>query len=165
MIVVADTTPFNYLIQMRQAELLKELYGTVCLPDAVLQELRNTGAPPLVREWVERLPNWICAHTPTGTGDPELQALDEGERQAIVLALELGADLLLVDERSARRVAVRRGLAVSGTLGVLRDGARRGKIDFMQSVAVLRSLGFRVTNDLVEDIRIELASGANESRS
>ena len=65
--------------------------------------------------------------------------LDSGETAALLLARELKADLLLMDERKGRAVAGRLGIAVTGTLGVLVEAALRGLIDFDEVVGVLRT--------------------------
>jgi predicted nucleic acid-binding protein len=56
MIVVADTTPLNYLIRMRMISILEDFYERVYLPNAVAEELRHHGAPQEVQRWAIDLP-------------------------------------------------------------------------------------------------------------
>lgn len=119
MIVVADTSPINYLIQIDADHLLPRLYGRIVIPSAVMQELRDSRAPGIVRQWLSRLPKWAEVRLPSADPDAELLRLDGGEREAIQLSQELEADLLLIDEHSGRKEAKRRGLMTTGTLGVL----------------------------------------------
>jgi predicted nucleic acid-binding protein len=128
MIVVADTSPLNYLIQIECESLLLELYSRVIIPEAVLLELRHTYAPRVVRVWAENLPPWIELKRASASDDPYLHGLDNGEREAILLAEELSADLLLMDERKARAEAARRNMITTGTLGVLARADQRGLI-------------------------------------
>ena len=75
--------------------------------------------------------------------------LGAGEREAITLAEEISAELLLVDDGTGRQEARRRGLAVRGTLGVLGLAARHGLTDFPNAIARLRATNFRVSEELV----------------
>jgi predicted nucleic acid-binding protein len=59
MIVVADTSPLNYLILLDQAEILPRFYGLVLAPSAVLNELRHPDAPTIVRSWAVSPPSWL----------------------------------------------------------------------------------------------------------
>ena len=129
MIVVADSSPLNYLIQINCVGVLGHLYHLVLVPSGVLEELRHPGAPPSVASWVSNLPDWIRLHIVETRQDESLDMLDPGEREAIQLAQEHRADLLLIDERRGRLEAKRRGLAVTGTLGVLLSAGQRGLID------------------------------------
>jgi predicted nucleic acid-binding protein len=130
MIVVADTSPINYLIRLNLTDLLLHLYGQVLLPTEVLKELQNARAPAEVKKWAENLPHWISVQTPQLSLRAELDGLDAGERAAIELACEARADILLLDERKARRVAESLfGLTVFGTLGVLRSAHQAQLID------------------------------------
>src|SRR5437879_2594446 len=103
MIVVADTSPLNYLIRLRKAEILLELYGRVIVPSAVLAELRHPDAPEPVRGWAEMPPAWLEIVKVNRIDSSLADKLGAGEREAISLALELRADLLLIDERTGRR--------------------------------------------------------------
>lgn len=58
-LIVADTGPLNYLIQIGCVDLLSELVETAVLPDSVLRELKSENAPFKVREWAENLPTWV----------------------------------------------------------------------------------------------------------
>ncbi|MDT4896149.1 MAG: hypothetical protein QOH25_1226 [Acidobacteriota bacterium] len=150
MIVVSDTSPLNYLILIGQAWLLEELYERVMIPQAVWAELQNIAAPAPVLEWVANLPAWVEVHE-VPDPDPTL-SLDPGEQEAITLAQRLKADVILLDERSGREAATARGLAVTGTLGVLEAAAEQGLVDLAASLARLRQTSFRAPAILLEEI-------------
>lgn len=156
MVVVADTTPLNYLVRSGYAEILPRLYGTVVIPTAVLLELQHTGAPPEVSAWAKALPSWVRVLEPTRPPDDELARLGPGERDAILVALDRHADLLLIDERAGRAIAERRGLNVEGTLAVLRYAAANQLLDFDAAVVKVLQLGFRVSRAVVEEVRATL---------
>ena len=119
MIVVADTSPLNYLIEIDCIDLLHRLYDAIIVPCAVADELAHCDSPPKVRLWLCKLPEWVEKRNCNSQPDQGLMLLDRGEREAIQIALEAGADLLLIDERRGAGEAERRGLTVTGTLGVL----------------------------------------------
>jgi len=150
MIVVSDTSPLNYLILTGYVHLLEALYGRIIIPRAVWDELLKPGAPAPVREWADGLPAWAEVREPAAP-DAALN-LDPGERDAITLALELQADLVLLDERRGRREAAKRGLAVTGTLGVLDAAAGRGLVELPEAVARLRQTTFRVPPSLLQEL-------------
>ena len=102
MIVVADTSPLNYLIQIGCDDLLPELYGRIVVPSAVMLELADSGAPTIVRTWMLHVPSWMDVRPIASVPDAALAHLDLGEREAIQLAQEQHADLLLIDERKGR---------------------------------------------------------------
>jgi hypothetical protein len=78
MIVVADTTPLNYLVLIGQIELLSALYRTVLIPQEVHRELQQPGTPPTVRAWATNLPAWCEVRASSSTPDPALSELDPG---------------------------------------------------------------------------------------
>jgi predicted nucleic acid-binding protein len=90
MIVVADTSPLNYLVLIDEINLLPAIFGQVLLPQAVFQELGHPKTSPRVRQWVADLPAWLEVRTVVSVADAGLLRLDPGEREAIQLALELG---------------------------------------------------------------------------
>jgi predicted nucleic acid-binding protein len=85
-----------------------------------------------------------------------VDGIEEGERQAIILAEELGADLVLLDDLRARQIAQARGLNIVGTLGLLADAARRGLIGFPEAVNDLKGTNFRMSEDLLDSILKDL---------
>jgi predicted nucleic acid-binding protein len=92
-----------------------------------------------------------------------LPELDPGEREAIQLALEAHADLLLMDDKLGVRLARRRGLKVIGTLGVLVQGAKQGLVDITAAVERLPTTDFRCTPQLFEQVKQR--SGRNTGTS
>jgi predicted nucleic acid-binding protein len=132
LIVVADTTPLRYLVAIEREQLLPELYGRVLIPPAVASELNHENTPEIVRVWLSERPSWLEIRQPIQTLEPEVD-LDSGEQEAIALAEEVAADLLLVDDWDARLEAERRNLRAIGTLRVLADGASLGLTDLAEA--------------------------------
>jgi len=142
MIVVADTTPINYLVLIGEEELLHVLFGRGIIPGAVLRELQSAATPQAVRQWIAGQPDWLETKATARDDETSLFRLDEGERAAIQLAVELSAGLLLVDDQAARREAASRKLATSGTLGILDRAADKGLADFSQALLCLKQTSF-----------------------
>lgn len=149
MIIVADTSPINYLILIEEIDILTEMYGTVVIPHAVHQELLRPSAPETVRNWTRQLPTWLEVRTPVNAPDKSLATLDPGERDAIMLAAELQADQLIVDDRQRRHEAERRGIPVIGTLGVLREAATLGLLNLRTAVKRLKATNFHIAPEVV----------------
>jgi predicted nucleic acid-binding protein len=106
MTVVSDTSPLRYLIAVGQAGLLAKIFDLVLIPPAVGQELLDPHAPLSVQRWMRDPPPWLKTRKLTGSPDDELVAqLDVGEAEAIQLALEIDADVLVIDERRGRDLA------------------------------------------------------------
>ena len=148
-LVVADTTPLNYLVLIQQADLLSALFDKVFIPDVVRDELSHDEAPEKVRQWIAQPPLWLEILFQSGdSNDPDLADLDEGERAAILLAIRIGAEFLLIDDRDGVKVARNRGFAVTGTLGILDLAASRGMIRLNDAIERLKSTSFRASPDL-----------------
>ena len=128
MIVVADSSPLNYLIQIQHDSLLQELYTRVFVPTAVIEELRHPRAPVAIASWLQRIPTWLEVRSATSKVG-SLEDLDAGEREAIFLAEEMRANLLLIDEKQGRLAAKRRSISTIGTLGVLLAGGKKSLAD------------------------------------
>lgn len=115
-VVVSNTSPLNYLVLIKQEEILPALFDDIVAPPAVVSELSREDTPEVVRKWMNNRPAWLRVETPKRV-DPTIK-LHPGEREAIALAEELGAARVLLDDKEARRVATERGLRVAGTLAV-----------------------------------------------
>jgi predicted nucleic acid-binding protein len=84
--------------------------------------------------------------------------LDAAESEAIALAAEVHADVLLIDEQAGRQEAVRRGLKVAGTLSILDEAEQAGLVNFDDAVADLRKTSFRVSQTVLAEIKAKRSS-------
>jgi uncharacterized protein len=157
MIIISDTSVVTNLTAVQQLELLPQLYDRVILPEAVYRELADIDPPVpgtlevqtatwlevrqvVNREVVERLQNEV--------------KLDPGESEAIALSLELGADLLLIDERRGRAEANRLGVRIIGLLGILVEAKQRNLIVALKPLmdTLIAMAEFRVSSALYDRI-------------
>lgn len=150
MIVIADTGPINYLILIGEIEVLPRLYHRVTIPPSVFEELGRPLAPEPVRTWIAQAPAWLEVVLPTLQPDAYLARLDAGERDAILVAEELGADEIIIDEIRGRREAHRRHIPFTGTLGVLAAGAEQGLLDLRKAVDRLRQTSFHISPEILD---------------
>jgi predicted nucleic acid-binding protein len=153
-VIVSDTSPIRYLVLIGEDYLLGKLYGGILIPDAVANELQTDRTPEAVRKWMQAPPSWvtIVPTNPSLESQPVSFALDAGERQVLLLALDIHADLILMDERAGVEEARRLGLAVTGTLGVLARCADHGWIDLGSAVDRLQQTNFRVHPQIIQDL-------------
>jgi predicted nucleic acid-binding protein len=134
-LVVADTSPLNYLVLIGHIDLLPSLFERIFVPRIVHDELRHDEAPESVRRWIEQPPSWLeIVSEYRDDVDADLLRIDDGERAAILLAMRIDAKLLLMDDRDGVHIARSRGFAVTGTLGVLDLAATRGLIRLREAV-------------------------------
>ncbi len=147
MIVVSDTSALTSLLQIGRVELLAQVYSEVFIPEAVRNEL--------LREH-PTLPGPVRCQPVANQAEVRrlLQELDAGEAEAIVLAKELKADDLLMDETLGRRVATREGVHVIGLLGVLLEAKGRGLIPSVRQLTeeLEHKARFRVSSSVKEII-------------
>jgi predicted nucleic acid-binding protein len=162
MIVVADTSPLNYLVLIGHIDILVKIYAEVLVPQTVLDELQDSDAPAEVRAWVSAPPVWLQISTLIFRLDPLLDRLDRGEQDAILLAESFKAERLIIDDLEGRREAANRGLAVIGTLGILAEAARRNLLALPQALAALQATNFHVAPNLIE---LLLANDAKRRKS
>jgi predicted nucleic acid-binding protein len=95
---------------------LPDLFGRVIIPEAVFQELQDEKTPDEVRGWIASHPAWLELQAVRTPLDAELLQLHKGEAEAIALAQELNATVLIIDEKEGREIAVRRGIPITGLL-------------------------------------------------
>ncbi len=146
MIVVADTSPILHLARIGRLALVPLVVGRVVVPRTVWMELGGSPRTPEAADDIAHA-DWIEV-----VDDPPTQdlGLDPGETAAILLAEKLSADALLIDERRGRAVAVKRGLAVIGTLGIVAGARRLGAIERLAPlIDDLRADGFWMSDALV----------------
>lgn len=149
-LVIADTGPIHYLILIDAIGILPELYDRVLLPAAVRNELTHPNSPASAKKWIAALPPWCEIRHAVAT---ELVAgLGPGETEAIALAQEVGADLILLDDRAARGEALRRGLLVAGTIGVLADASEHGLIGLPEAFDRLSRTTFYAAPGLIAEV-------------
>lgn len=152
MIVVADTSPLNYLVRSGLAWILPELFGRVLIPNAVRSELMHPRAPIEVRDFAAFPPSWLECVEVTGNLEQLGGQLGAGEREAINLAIEVRADALLIDDLPGRIEAAARGIPARGTLAVLLQAGVRGHLDFREALTRIKELGFRTTPQLEQEL-------------
>lgn len=130
-LVIADTSPVNYLILIGCVDILPRLFEWVAIHRAVEHELLAVSASSPVHGWISA---------------------------AIALAGSLGAELLLIDERAGFRIAKDRGLRVTGTLGLLDLAAERGLIDFAAAMRQLERTSFRRPEQVMQALMAKHSS-------
>jgi predicted nucleic acid-binding protein len=150
-VVVSDTTPLHYLILAGRESILERLYGKVFIPPAVLSELSHASAPVQISKWATNPPAWLTVATP-GPIPGRFDGLDFGECQALALAKEIHADLVLLDDKVGRRVARRELMNVKGTLGIVADAARANLLDFVETVEQLQNTNMHVDQDVINEV-------------
>jgi len=157
MIVVSDTSAITNLAAILYLQLLPQLYGQVVIPKAVFCELVNID-PPVPGTLEVQTALWIEVREVTNVElvkSLQHQArLDMGESEAIALALELKADLLLIDERRGRNEASRLGVRITGLLGILIEAKKKNLIIAVKPLmnALIATSDFRVSSALYNQI-------------
>jgi len=154
MIIVSNTSPISNLAAVGQLNLLQQLYGSVIIPLAVYQELLDSGPTDPATLAVQNL-DWILVQSTSNLALLETlkNSLDPGEAEAIALAVELNADRLIIDERRGRNEANKRGLRVSGILGILLAAKKQGLIPIVRPILDdLIANGFWIREQLYAEI-------------
>ena len=152
---VSNASPLINLARIGLFDLLHKLYGSLLVPSAVWHEVVVQGAGQAGAEEVKTA-DWITRQAIAN--EPLAQALrqelDAGEAEAIVLALETRAELLVMDERLGRETARHMGLRCIGLIGVLIAAKRRGLIESVRPhLDALRDVaGFRVEDALYHQV-------------
>ena len=157
MIIISDTSIITNLAAIQYLQLLPQLYDQVTIPEAVYRELTEID-PPVPGTLEVQIAPWLEVRQVFDRSVIErLQIevkLDLGESEAIALALELNADLLLIDERRGRAEADRLGVRITGLLGILVEAKRKNLIAALKPLmdAMIAMSNFRVSSDLYNQI-------------
>lgn len=156
MIIISDTTPIISLMKAEQLDLLQKLFHEVIIPEAVFLELvSNTKFQKEAQ--IIRNCTYISVEEVVDTKSVNIfrrvTGLDAGESEAIVMADEKKADLLLMDERKGRIVAKQMGLAITGTVGILLQSFDEGLLnadEVRESTNKLKECGIRISDSLYD---------------
>lgn len=165
--VVSNTSPISNLAIIGQLSLLREQFGSIAIPEAVAQELarlRHASANESIQQALAH--GWLEIESAPPLSSALLASgLDPGEAEAISLAIERKADLVLLDERRARSAAGAMRLKFTGLLGVLLRAKLAGRIESLRvEIEKLRSHARFFVDPEVES-RILSAAGEGTSRS
>jgi len=126
MLVVSDTSPISTLFAVGKLNLLRDLFDEVIIPAKVFDELSRLKEFGYDLAELENA-GWLVvrpAQDAIAVKDLSKQ-LDSGESEAIILAQELGADFLLIDERRGWKIANALGIKTVGVLGVLLEAKKK----------------------------------------
>jgi len=142
MITVSDSTPLIHFGTIKQLDLLRSMYGQIVITEAVHREVVTEGialgkADAFLVE--KAIDDWIEVINPEGYAGEicSRYGIHIGEAESILLARELDADLLLINERDGRRAAKHAGVKVKGTIGVISDCIERRILAVGAAVEIL----------------------------
>jgi predicted nucleic acid-binding protein len=155
MVVIADSSPLIALTNIDCTEVLPKLFREIVIPPAVATELALPPRPKPVRDFIARPPSWLKMVKPSSL--LPIPQLHPGEIEALSLALELHADLVLIDERKAYREALARKLNAVGTVRVLERAAEENLIDLSVAFNNLKKTDFWISTQLLDE-RLRLFS-------
>lgn len=155
MIVVANTTPLIGLATIQRFDLLKQLFGEIHIAQAVYDEAVVRGREEGGAKREASTATWIKTVRVQDrlAVDVLLDEMDLGEAETIVLAREIGADWVLMDERKGRRKLAELKLKKVGTLGILLKAKRTGLLSAIRpDIEQLRQQGFSISQDVVDSV-------------
>ncbi len=120
-------------------DLLKKVYGSIFTTQDIASEFGDS-----LPEWIEVLE----VKDPFRQQLLELQ-IDKGESSAIALALEIPGSTVILDDFKARKIAIKLGIQVTGTLGVIIRARQKGIISSIKPIlGKLKQTNFRLSTDL-----------------
>lgn len=156
MIVISDTTPLISLIKIGSLDILEKMYQEIIIPKAVYDELVINIDYQNEIEMIQKsvfIQTKIVEESLSVSLLQRQLKLDLGESEAIVLANSINADLIIIDERKARRIAKDIGLNVTGTLGILVQAKQSGLIKKLKPLLdKLIESNIRISKELYEEI-------------
>lgn len=150
MIVICDTSPICYLLLIEQIQILPQLFNQITIPPAVQDELLAEQTSSLIQAWIADPPTWVNIQTVPQRLNNLPSNLGAGEQEAISLAVNLQANLIILDDWDARQAALSQGLTVTGLLGVLYRAGTQGLLDFYHAIDRLQQTSFRASPALIQ---------------
>lgn len=147
--VVVNSTPLVALWAIRRFDLLRDLFGAVLIPHAVQDEFLAVASDERSRSLASA--SWIQPAALTFPGRAlDFVGLDRGEAEVLALADERQASLVVIDERRGRRYAIRLGLPITGTIGLLLLGKQEGLLDEIGPILTqFQTIGLYLHKDLI----------------
>ena len=152
MIVVASTSSIYYLLLIGEIDVFPQLFERASVPQAVCNELKSQDVPIQLQNWIAQPPAWLEIQSVVNEADANLERLYPDEREAILLAEQLDADLLVLESKVARQIAVSRGFKVTSLLGLLDEAARENYINLPTAIERLRGTSFRASPNLLQSL-------------
>jgi predicted nucleic acid-binding protein len=152
-IVVCDSTVLIGLSRIGKLELLQGVFGQISIPGAVFAEVAEKGLNRPGAESIKEA-DWIKVTEIKDRSQVSflLGTLDKGEAEVLALAKESGADLIMVDEEKARRIAVIAGFDVMGLLGLFLLAKKMGLLQKIGPlIEDLRRKNFRISDRVVSE--------------
>lgn len=158
MIVVSNTTPLIGLASIGKFELLRELFGELQIAQAVFDESVSAGREQGGAKREVSTASWLKTRAVVDQLAVAvlLDELDRGEAETIVLAREINADWVLMDEKKGRRKLSQLGIPKIGTLGILLKAKQVGLLSAIRpDVERLRQQGFSLSAAVVDAVLAE----------
>jgi len=148
--IVSNTTPIITLLRISKLDLLKEVCGEIIIPYGVYEEI-EIGKEKYYYSDLKKY-KWIEIIKLEKTNELNLD-LDKGELETILLAKEINADLIIMDEKLGRRYAKYYGLNVIGTIGIIMKAREKGIIEDIETVlSDIKKSGIWINDKLIADI-------------
>ena len=150
--VVVNTTPLIALSHVGQLNILKKLYGEIIIPEAVYREL-SVKEESVCKKTVDSSLDWIRVDTIENQMAKTMYRtqLHDGEVEVMILAKEIAADVVIIDDANAKKHAKYLDLPVTGTLGVLIKAKQKGYIDELKLVLQrMVENGIYISQSLIE---------------
>ena len=144
MIIVSDTTPLRYLIEIEKANVLESLFGKLIIPQAVFSDLQRPKTPQPVKDWIVNHHAWLEIRQADLSLYTPQKRIGDGEREAFALALELQADAVLVDDKGAIVEAKRLSLVTIRTFDILERAAKANLLDLPETIDRIKLTSFRL---------------------
>lgn len=139
-VIIADTSCFIVLSKIDEIQILKQLFGRV------------VTTPEVANEFGEPLPSWVMVSQVNNNNLKKslTMQLDLGEASTLALALENSNSLLILDDFKARQIAMRLGISITGTLGIIIQAKNLGIIDTVKPLLEkIQLTNFRLSNTLI----------------
>lgn len=153
MIIISDTTPLRYLIEIEEAHVLETLYGKIIIPQEVFKELQGVNTPPKVVQWIQSHPAWIEVQQADISLFIPQKHIHLGEHEAIALALALKADAFLSDDVNAIKEARRVNILTIRLFNILESAAEDELLDLPEAIRKLKLTTFHLPpTEIIDDV-------------